>query len=216
MAKCGSCRDEVARCWTLKRRMNGLRESASTAGLTGLTGRLMGLSDLRGLDDPRLYGDMPSGETLWPPPPPPGNWPTHQRPAHDDTSTGRSGHPDQRGRPAFSGWFGGYFPGRARYCGGHRRRRAAGAGTGPTGYSLSRRARCPAQLPEPGPGRRARIERVCAPVAQPVAPGSRHNVSIWSALRQIADDGTRIEALVAFAGRKVHPWMSDYWGYSPS
>ncbi len=77
MAKCGSCRDEVAALWTLKRRMNGLRESASTSGLTGLTGRLIGLSDLLGLDDPRLSGDMPSGETMWPPP---GNWPTHERP----------------------------------------------------------------------------------------------------------------------------------------
>jgi len=98
MAKCGSCRDEVAALWTLKRRMNGLRESASTSGLTGLTGRLIGLSDLLGLDDPRLSGDMPSGETMWPPP---GNWPTHERPAHDATSTGRSGHPDQRGGRLF-------------------------------------------------------------------------------------------------------------------
>jgi hypothetical protein len=101
MEKCGSCRDEVAALWTLKRKLNGLRESASTAGLTGLTGRLMSLSDPLGLDDPRLSGDMPSGGTIWPPPPPPGGWPTHERSAHDGNSARRSGHPDQRGGRLF-------------------------------------------------------------------------------------------------------------------
>jgi hypothetical protein len=98
MAKCRSCRDEAAALWTLKRKLNGLRESAAGAGFPGLTGRLMGLSDQLDLDESSLSGGI---ETIWPPPPPPGNWPAHEHPAHDGTSTGRSGHPDQRGGRLF-------------------------------------------------------------------------------------------------------------------
>jgi hypothetical protein len=76
MARCGSCRDEVAALRMLKQRMNALGEAAAGAGLTG---RLMGLSELMGLDDARLAG-LPSGETVWPPPAPPGGWPV-RRPA---------------------------------------------------------------------------------------------------------------------------------------
>jgi hypothetical protein len=101
MRKCGSCREEVAALWTLKQRMNGLRETASTTGLTGLTHRLIGLSDLQDLDDSTLPGDIPSGETIWPPPPPPGGWPAHERPSPDATSAERGGHPDQRGGRLF-------------------------------------------------------------------------------------------------------------------
>jgi hypothetical protein len=86
MAKCRSCQDEVAALWALKRKLNGLRETAEGAGLTGLTGRLMGLSDSLGLDDP----------SIWPPPPPPGGWPTHEPPAEDAAPAERGSHPDQR------------------------------------------------------------------------------------------------------------------------
>jgi hypothetical protein len=58
----------------------------------------MGLSDQLDLDESSLSGGI---ETIWPPPPPPGNWPAHDHPAHDGTSTGRSGHPDQRGGRLF-------------------------------------------------------------------------------------------------------------------
>ena len=74
MAKCGSCRDEVAALRMLKRRMNALGEAAAGAGLTG---RLMGLSELMGFDQSRLAAGMPAGETVWPPPAPPGGWPVH-------------------------------------------------------------------------------------------------------------------------------------------
>ena len=77
MAKCGSCRDEVAALRMLKRRMNALGEAAAGAGLTG---RLMGLSELMGFDDSRLAAGMPAGETVWPPQAPPGGWPV-RRPA---------------------------------------------------------------------------------------------------------------------------------------
>jgi anti-sigma factor RsiW len=43
LARCGSCRDEAAALRMLKRRMNALGEAAAGAGLTG---RLMGLSEL--------------------------------------------------------------------------------------------------------------------------------------------------------------------------
>jgi Putative zinc-finger len=69
MATCGSCRDEVAALRMLKLRLNGVGEIAAGAGLTG---RLMGLI---GLDDSRLAADMPSGQTVWPPP---GGWPVHR------------------------------------------------------------------------------------------------------------------------------------------
>jgi anti-sigma factor RsiW len=65
MAKCGSCRDEVAALRMLKRRMNDLGEAAAGAGLTG---RLMRLRE-SGLAD-----GMQAAEAAWPPPPPPGGW----------------------------------------------------------------------------------------------------------------------------------------------
>jgi hypothetical protein len=101
MAKCGSCRDEVAALWALKRQLNGLRESAAGVGLAGLTGRLMGLSDLPDLDDSALSGGMPSGQTMWPPPSPPGGWPHQEPPAPDGASAERGSHPDQRGSRLF-------------------------------------------------------------------------------------------------------------------
>jgi len=84
MARCGSCRDEVAALRMLKRRMNALGEAAAGAGLTG---RLMGLSELMGLDDSRLAAGLPSGETIWPPPAPPGGWPV-RRPANSGSLNG--------------------------------------------------------------------------------------------------------------------------------
>jgi hypothetical protein len=113
MGKCGSCRDEVAALRMLKRRMNALGEQAAGAGLTGpagagLTGRLMSLRELMGLDDSRLSGSMPSGDTIWPPPPPAGGWPMHGRPATPDQPSQpglppQPGQPPQRGQPPHPG-----------------------------------------------------------------------------------------------------------------
>jgi anti-sigma factor RsiW len=61
MAKCVSCRDEVAALRMLKRRMNELGEAAAGAGLTG---RLMRLRE-SGLAD-----GMPVADVAWPPPAP--------------------------------------------------------------------------------------------------------------------------------------------------
>jgi anti-sigma factor RsiW len=88
MARCGSCRDEVAALRMLKRRMNALGEAAAGAGLTG---RLMSLSELLGLDETR----MSQAETLWPPPAPAGGWPEREQ-GHGDADSGRAGRPDQR------------------------------------------------------------------------------------------------------------------------
>ncbi len=93
MARCGSCRDEVASLRMLKRRMNALGEAAAGAGLTG---RLMSLSELMGLDDPRLAGGMSPGETTWPPPAPAGSWPAREHPGQGATAAGHSSRPDQR------------------------------------------------------------------------------------------------------------------------
>jgi anti-sigma factor RsiW len=79
MGKCGSCRDEVAALRMLKRRVNGVGETPAGAGLTG---RLMGLSELMGLDD-----------SHWPPPAPPGGWPV-RRPAQPEP--GHGSRDDQR------------------------------------------------------------------------------------------------------------------------
>jgi anti-sigma factor RsiW len=68
MTRCGSCRDEVAAMRMLKRRMSALGEAAAGAALTGLTGRLMGLSESV------LRGSMPTAEAAWPPAPPAGGW----------------------------------------------------------------------------------------------------------------------------------------------
>jgi len=59
MARCGSCRDEVAALRMLKRRMNALGEAAAGAGLTG---RLMSLRDSA------LHDTMLPVEAMWPPP----------------------------------------------------------------------------------------------------------------------------------------------------
>jgi hypothetical protein len=104
MARCGSCRDEVAALRMLKRRMNALGEAAAGAGLTGpagagLTGRLMSLSELMGLDDSKLSSGMPSGETIWPPPPPAGGWPMHGRP-EPPRQPGQRGQPGQAAKAA--------------------------------------------------------------------------------------------------------------------
>jgi anti-sigma factor RsiW len=93
MARCGSCRDEVAALRMLKRRMNALGEAAAGAGLTG---RLMSLSELMGLDDPRLARGMSPSETIWPPPAPAGGWPVHEHQGHGATAIGHSSRPDQR------------------------------------------------------------------------------------------------------------------------
>jgi anti-sigma factor RsiW len=65
MAKCGSCRDEVAALRMLKRRMNELGEAAAGAGLTG---RLMRLRESGQADG------VPVADAGWPPPPPPRGW----------------------------------------------------------------------------------------------------------------------------------------------
>jgi anti-sigma factor RsiW len=93
MARCGSCRDEVASLRMLKRRMNALGEAAAGAGLTG---RLMSLSELMGLDDPRLSGGMSPGETTWPPLAPAGSWPVREHPGQGATAAGHASRPDQR------------------------------------------------------------------------------------------------------------------------
>jgi Putative zinc-finger len=90
MEKCRSCRDEVAALWTLKQKLHALNETAGGAGLAGLTGRLIGLSDRLDL-----------GESIWPPPPPPAGWPADGRQPKDDTPPDRGGHPDQRGSRLF-------------------------------------------------------------------------------------------------------------------
>jgi len=107
VGKCGSCRDEVAQLRMLKRRMHALGEAAAGAGLTG---RLMGLSELMGFDQSRLAAGMPAGETVWPPPAPPGGWPVHggaTRTAMDGTAefsqpeSGHASRDDQRASRVF-------------------------------------------------------------------------------------------------------------------
>lgn len=93
MARCGSCRDEVASLRMLKRRMNALGEAAAGAGLTG---RLMSLSELMGLDEPRSAGGMSPGETTWPPPAPAGGWPVRGHPGQGATAADHGSRPDQR------------------------------------------------------------------------------------------------------------------------
>jgi Putative zinc-finger len=91
MTKCGSCRDEVAALRMLKRRMNALGEAAAGAGLTG---RLMNLGELIGVDGARLTGDMSPGEMTWPPRQPAGGWPVRDQPAQGGPADGR--HSDER------------------------------------------------------------------------------------------------------------------------
>jgi anti-sigma factor RsiW len=80
MARCGSCRDEVAALRMLKRRMNDLGEAAAGAGLTG---RLMRLRE-SGLAD-----GMPAAGSGWPPPPPPGGWEFPGQAARPEQRAGR-------------------------------------------------------------------------------------------------------------------------------
>jgi anti-sigma factor RsiW len=83
MARCGSCRDEVAALRMLKRRMNALGEAAAGAGLTG---RLMSLRDAA-LRDSAL-----PVEAMWPPPPSAGDWqsPSASHQDKDDDSDSRA------------------------------------------------------------------------------------------------------------------------------
>jgi anti-sigma factor RsiW len=78
MAKCGSCRDEVAALRMLKRRMNDLGEAAAGAGLTG---RLMRLRESV------LADRMPAAEAAWPPPP--GGWEFPRQAARSEQRVGR-------------------------------------------------------------------------------------------------------------------------------
>jgi anti-sigma factor RsiW len=96
MTKCGSCRDEAAALRTLKRRVNALHEAAAGAGMAGLTGRLMSLSDVLRLDDPRSALDGSAPGTIWPPPPPAGGWPLGEHGGQDATAIDRGSRPDQR------------------------------------------------------------------------------------------------------------------------
>ncbi len=82
MARCDSCRDEVAALRTLKRRMSALGDAAAGAGLTG---RLMSLSALVNMAD-RDPADSQGGDN----PPPP--WP--ERP--DGTRGQDQGSAEQR------------------------------------------------------------------------------------------------------------------------
>jgi anti-sigma factor RsiW len=68
MARCGSCRDEVAALRMLKRRMSALGEAAAGAAGAALTGRLIGLSESV------LGGRMPVAEAAWPVAAPAGGW----------------------------------------------------------------------------------------------------------------------------------------------
>jgi anti-sigma factor RsiW len=63
MARCDSCREEVAALRTLKRRMSALGEAAAGAGLTG---RLMSLSALVNMADPEPAENPPSSPPSWP------------------------------------------------------------------------------------------------------------------------------------------------------
>jgi anti-sigma factor RsiW len=65
MARCGSCRDEVAALRVLKRRMSALGEAAAGAAGAALTCRLMGLSE---------SVLAPMAEAEWPAAPPEGDW----------------------------------------------------------------------------------------------------------------------------------------------
>ena len=79
MAKCGSCRDEVAALRMLKRRMNDLGEAAAGAALTGRLMRLRESALANGL----------SAEAGWPPPPPPGGWEFPHHAARSEQRAGR-------------------------------------------------------------------------------------------------------------------------------
>ena len=83
MARCGSCRDEVAALRMLKRRMNALGEAAAGAGLTG---RLMNLRDAA------LHDSVLPVEAVWPPPPAAGHWQSPSASNHheDDDSDNRA------------------------------------------------------------------------------------------------------------------------------
>jgi anti-sigma factor RsiW len=88
MARCGSCRDEVAALRMLKRRMNALGEAAAGAGLTG---RLMSLRDAA------LRDNALPVEAMWPPPPSAGDWPPSASDQQEDDN------PDSRAARFFIG-----------------------------------------------------------------------------------------------------------------
>jgi anti-sigma factor RsiW len=82
MARCGSCRDEVAALRMLKQRMNALGEAAAGAGLTG---RLMSLRDAAPHDS------VLPVEAMWPPPPSPADWQSpNAGDQHQDDSESRA------------------------------------------------------------------------------------------------------------------------------
>jgi anti-sigma factor RsiW len=89
MAKCDSCRNEVAALRTLKRRMSALGDAAAGAGLTG---RLIGLSALASMAD--------SEPDEKPPPPPAPSWP--DRPA-GPPGRGQGGGEQRAGRYFLAG-----------------------------------------------------------------------------------------------------------------
>jgi len=68
VARCGSCRDEVAALHVLKRRMGALGEAAAGAAGAALTSKLMGLSESV------LAGRVPMAEAEWPAAPPADDW----------------------------------------------------------------------------------------------------------------------------------------------
>jgi hypothetical protein len=98
MARCGSCRDEVAALRMLKRKLSALGEAAAEAAAagSGLTGRLLSLSDPLGLDNTGMSPGMPPGHTVWPPPSPAGGWPVHGRSANDAKPADHDNRADQR------------------------------------------------------------------------------------------------------------------------
>jgi anti-sigma factor RsiW len=63
MARCDSCREEVAALRTLKRRMSTLGDAAAGAGLTG---RLIGLSALASIADSDDADNPPLPSPSWP------------------------------------------------------------------------------------------------------------------------------------------------------
>jgi anti-sigma factor RsiW len=81
MARCGSCRDEVASLRLLKRRMTALGGEADAGAR--LTGRLIGLSESA------MAARGPMAEAAWPPPQPPGGWGFPDHGGKPDQRTGR-------------------------------------------------------------------------------------------------------------------------------
>jgi anti-sigma factor RsiW len=89
LARCDSCRDEVAVLRTLKRRTSALGDAGSGAG-AGLTGRLIGLSALASLQA-REDADPPSPES------------PAERPASDSPGRGPGSAEQRAGRIFLTG-----------------------------------------------------------------------------------------------------------------